>query len=323
MLALIAISAGAEERVSRDRFVDQIRSIQSAMESREFARLERLHESLLASGTRTSDGTWMVESFEWAFDSSFRTDSPARLDALIEDWRRAAPQSTLRAVAEAFVWQNRAWRARGGGCSPDSAAGEEALYTRFLEQARGVLEGAASTKASPLWYTAAIRVAGGLRLPAERIDALLEEGVSRHPAYRPLYRARLAFHTPAWGGDYGQVEAFVRQSVERSHATEGTSYYAMLYVDLARDGCGDPLDASQASWPDMKRAFADLLERYDSTWNWNLLGTFACRFRDADETARALAKLGKDARLGIWTRGISTENCRVMIRRERPPSRAA
>jgi hypothetical protein len=322
LLALVVPAAAAGERVPRSRFVEQVRAIESALVDRDFARLDRLHESLLASRTRTDDGTWLVESFEWAFDAAFQADSPARLDAIVEEWRRAAPQSALRPVAEAFVWQGRAWRTRGGGCSPEWMAGARTLYARFLERAQAALDGAPSAKASPLWYTAAIRVAGGAGRRAEDVDALLEEGAARHPGYRPLYSARLAFLTPEWGGDYGQVDRFVRRSVERTRATEGTSYYATLYVDLAREPCGDPLGASEVSWPEMKRGFADLLERHDSTWNWNLLGTFACRFRDADETARALARLGKDARLGIWSEGISTESCRTMVRGTPPSPRA-
>jgi hypothetical protein len=326
-LAALALAFGARgaepagAAVSRDRFVAEIRSIQAALENREFDRLESLHGAHLASRARTSDGTWMVESFEWAFDSSFRSDSPARLDRLVEDWRRAAPNSMLRPIAEAFVWQARAWRARGGGCSPAWIAGAERIYARHLQRAASALEGAAEAKASPLWYTVAIRVAGGERRAASEIEELLAEGESRHPAYRPSYRARLLFFLPDWGGDYGQVDRFVRRAVERTRATEGSSFYAGLYVDLARDDCGDRLAESRVSWPDMRQGFVDMIERHDATWNWNLLGTFACRFRDREETARALARLGKDASLGIWSSGISTESCLAMIRREPPPAR--
>ena len=265
----------------------------------------------------------MIESFEWAFDSSFGGDSPARLDRLVEDWRRAAPRSTLRPIAEAFVWQNRAWRARGGGCSPEWIAGAERVYARHLERAAKALAGSAESKVSPLWFTVALRIAGGEHRPANEIDAILEEGASRHPAYRPMYWARLQFLLPAWGGDYEAFDRFVRQAVERTRKTEGESFYAGLYVDLARVECGDQLGQSRVSWPDMRRGFADLIERHDATWNWNLLGTFACRLRDPEETARALSRLGKDANLGIWSRGISTQGCRAMIRPVPPPMRVS
>jgi hypothetical protein len=311
----------AGEPLPRERFVGEIGDIQTALENRDFGRLESLHEALLASRARTADGTWMIESFEWAFDSKFGSASPARLEGLLEDWRRAAPGSRLRPIAEAFAWQNRAWRARGTGCSPGWMAGAEEIYARYLERAAKALEGAAEAKASPLWYTVAIRVAGGEKRAASEIEALLEEGEARHPAYRPLYRARLTFLLPAWGGDYERLDRFVRRAAERTRASEGSSFYAGLYVDLARVECGDPLDESRASWPDMRQGFLDLLERHDATWNWNLYGTFACRFRDREETARVLARLGKEANLGIWSRGISTRSCREMIRPEPPPAR--
>jgi hypothetical protein len=66
----------------------------------------------------------------------------------------------------------------------------------------------------------------------------------------------------------------------------------------------------------MKQGFMDMIERHDAIWNWNLLGTFACRFRDTETTAWVLGRLGKDASFGIWSQGISTESCRAMIRPE-------
>src|SRR5258708_39061813 len=129
------------------------------------------------------------------------------------------------------------------------------------------------------------------------------------------------FLLPAWGGDYEQVDRFIRRAVERTRATEGSSFYAALYIDLMHTTpCGDPLADSEASWPDMKQGLLDMIERHESARNWNLLGALACHFRDADTVAWALGKLGKDAGFGTWIPGISTQSCRAMIRPAPQPS---
>jgi hypothetical protein len=327
LVSLAALSAPApppaQEPQTHENFSSAIGTIENALELREFEKVERLHDEFVASRARTTDGTWMIESFEWAFDAKFESDSPARLDALFEEWRVHSPRSSLRKLAEAFMWQNRAWRAHGAGCSSSWVAGAEKVFSLNLLRAARALEEAADAKASPLWYTVAIRIAGGQERGEKEIETILEEGEIRHPAYRPLYWARLMFLLPAWGGDYEQADRFVRRAVERTRATEGGSFYAGLYLDMTRaTRCGDALADSEASWPDMKQGLLDMIERHESAWNWNLLGTLACRFRDADTVAWALGKLGKDAHLGTGSPGISTQSCRAMIRPAPAPSRA-
>jgi hypothetical protein len=323
-LAFVAFSTRAEEQPTFAQFGKAAGDIGTALEARDFERLEKIHDEFLASRMRTTDGLWMTEAFEQAFDSSFSSRTPARLDDLIDKWRARSPNSRLRVIAEAFIWQARAWRARGSGCSPAWVAGAREVYDRNLERAARALDADPAAKESPLWYTAAIRVAGSRQRPAGEIEALLEEGERRHPAYRPLYWARATFLLPSWGGDYAEVDRFVRAAVERTRATEGSSFYAGLYLDLVRNvPCGDPLADSGVSWPDMERGFLDMIERHDAPWNWNLLGTFACRFRDAEATARVLGKLGEKADFGAWSPGVSTQGCRLMLRPVPPRTRVS
>ena len=69
------------------------------------------------------------------------------------------------------------------------------------------------------------------------------------------------------------------------------------------------LDEGPAYGYQLKAAFDDLVGRYPDARNKNLYGTFACRARDREATARMLNEL--KARASFWAvQGITAEGCR-------------
>lgn len=276
----------------------------------DFAKLDRMYDEFLRDGVRATDGTWLVESIGRAI---------ANLDSANEDlvkkafarWAVQSPQSKLRPVAEAVLWQARAWAARGGGYA-SSVPGESArIFQERLARATQALKDAEPEgKQSPLWYWVALIVAGSSGQPAAQFDGLFREAVDRFPLYQPLYYTRMNYLLPQWGGSYKAVDAFIRQSVDRTAEKEGDSFYAWLYLDVVRKHDGDVFTDTLATWPAMKKAFEDMVARHPDAWNKNVFATFACRVRDQETTARLLGELGTNARLGAWSPGVTTESCK-------------
>lgn len=296
--------------------------IVNALNDENFELLDATHVDYLAGDARSADGTWMMRAFEDAFEVHFGNQPPAVVEKLFRDWKARDGQSTLRPIAEAFALEQRAWRAKSSGaCRVAKSSGAQKAYDRLLERASAVIdEDAGRGKDSPLWYIAAILVAGSRNRPDAQLDALLAEGTKRFPSYEPIYAARLVFLLPEWSGDYDRVDKFIRDAAARTAPQEGRSLYAWLYLELARmGGCEDRFNASKVSWPDLKAAFEDMLVRHPSAWNRNLFATFACRAEDEETTRRLLAELGKDANLGMYSSGISTQSCYRMIQPSAPP----
>jgi hypothetical protein len=310
--------------VERSRFVEAIAAIHRALEERRFDDLDAMHAEWLAGPVRTRDGTWLLEAFEWAFDAKFSSDSPARLQALFEDWGAKAPASRLRAVAHSHMWQRRALKLRADRCATRQVPTDPKVYAILLERAATALAAEGAMAHSPLAYSTALRIAGARGEAPERLEAILAEGTARFPAYRPMYWARMSFLLPEWGGSERALDEFARSAAERSRDLEGRSFYALLYADVLREACqGVTIVDSAATWPELKESFEDLVARHDDAQNWNLFGTLACRFRDVETTARVLARMGAQANLGVWSSGASTESCRAMIRPARKPNRIA
>lgn len=298
--------------------------IAQALHEGDFARLERMHGEFLGAGARTTDGTWMVQAFEEVF-AMLVHEPPVKVERLFREWAARDPASALRPIAEAFAWQRRAWHAKGSGCYPAASSSSRKAFNTLLERAAAALrEGETLANGSPLWHTAVMLVAGGQGRPAAELDSLLEESARRFPAYEPLYSARLLFLLPEWQGDYDRADRFIRDSAARTAPLEGRAFYAWLYLDLARlPGCKRLFDESRVSWPDMKAAFEDMLERHPDVWNKNLFATFACRARDVETTRRQLGELGAAAKLGAWSRGISNDTCYRMIGPALPKARVS
>ena len=320
---LMCGSCGAFAAFGHSDYGKATRDIDGALRAADFERLERMHEEFLQANAVTNDGTWMIAAFQQAFATMFRFEPPAETEKLFVQWRRQAPASTLRPIAEAFAWQQRAWTSKGSRCYAQRPSSSRKAFNDLVERAANALrEGEAAGQRSPLWHTAALLVAGAQARPAEELDALFDAGTQRFPSYEPLFAARMTFLLPEWGGDFQLVDRFIRASVERTKAAEGRGMYARLYLELARGpACGDLFDQSLVAWSSLRDAFEDMIQRHPDPWNLNLYGTFACRMRDVDTTAWLLGELGAKANLGIWSTGITTEGCREMVRPPPVPSR--
>lgn len=290
----------------------------TALQAADFEALERMHERFLEPDARALDGTWMVQAFQEAFESSFPFEAPAAIEKRFAQWKLRVPASGLRPTAEAFAWQQRAWVSKGSRPYAELTSAERRAFDGLIARAaRALREEPAAGARSPLWHTAAILTAGAQARPPSDLHMLLEEAVRRFPAYVPVFAARMQFLLPEWGGDFAAVDRFVRTATERTGPLEGRAMYAWLYLELARRDAG-LLDRSLVSWPEMRSAFEDMVERHPDVWNRNVYATFACRARDADTTLRLLGDLGAGATLGMWSPGVSTESCLRMVRT--PPS---
>jgi hypothetical protein len=284
-----------------------------AIEEGNFDKIERMYAEFVETRLRASDGTWMVWAVQDAFDSWFYAMDDSRIARLLADWKQKVPDSKLRPVIEADMWQRTAWRARsgrgGGSLTPEM---RQEFDERLRKASRALEASAEAGRDSPIWYWVALIVAGSSGRPQAQFDALFEEAVGKFPTYLPLYLTRMNYYLPQWGGSFEAVDAFVRRSEERTTPTDGKSFYAWLYVDVARKSGGDEgfFQATRVSWPRMRDSFDDMIRRYPDTWNKILYATFACLARDREATAKVLTMLPPDAQLGAYTDGISTDACR-------------
>ena len=269
--------------------------------------LERMYDEFMAGNARSTDGRYMVQAIQDNVAGTMGAIDERRAANMFKAWEAKAPQSKLRPILLAVMHQAQAWKARGGAYG-SSGEGAQLFRERLRLAAQALAESKQAGKDSPIWWWVSLIVAGSSGASPAQMDAIFEEAVKLFPTYQPLYYTRLNYLLPQWGGSAEAVQRFVAASVERTTASEGQGMYAWLYIDLATKTCCGPEDMS-ASWPPLNAALHDLVTRHPDTLNKNYYGSFACRARDKETTARLLQELGGAASFGV-VQGITAEGCR-------------
>ena len=285
-------------------------AVNAAIWNDDWAKIDRMYEEFMAEGLRATDGSYFVEAVQSVFHDHFTMVVDAKARDEMARWEAAVPASRLRPAIRVVMLESQAWNARGGG-STGVVPGEAAQIFRqkLVAATRALEETEAVGKDSPIWWWAALIVAGSSGRSEAQFDAMFAEATKRFPSYQPLYYTRVNYLLPQWGGDWARVESFANRSTKAGSTTDGEAMYAWIYVDLSRK-TPDLFADSQLSWPHMKKAFEDLVARYPDPNNRNLFATFACRARDKETTAKLLAELGAQAKLGAYSEGYTTESCR-------------
>jgi uncharacterized protein DUF4034 len=287
--------------------------IYQALQEGDFAKLDRMHDEFLEMNRAGGPGKRMLAAFTRALQASFEGERDT-YEKLFTDWRKAAPESRLRAAAEGMFWWRLAWKARGGGyASAVSPEARKTFHEDLTHAAKVLEEGEARGKESPVWYWAVVSVGGSIGAPAQSLDRFFNEGATKFPGFMPLYNTRLNFLLPQWGGDYRRADAFIRAAVMRTQASEGTTLYSDLYTQVLHSYRGDDFfTTTAASWPLMRHAFEEEVARGSA--DLNRYATVACVARDRETTSRLLASLGDKAALGDGMQGFPAEKCKELVK---------
>jgi hypothetical protein len=292
-------------------------AIADALQRRDFAKVQRMHDEFLAMQQAGGNGRAMLGAFPEAIERAFSGGRPEQFEAMFAQWREQAPDSGLRTCVEAAMWLATAWTARGTSYASEVSPEAFKIFNARLQRAARVLhEGEEHGRHSPLWYVTAVNVAGSAGEPSAAVDGIFEEGNREFPLFMALYGARLNYLLPKWGGDYDRVDAFIRGAVLRTQATVGTSLYAFLYERVAWAFQGeDFFRETHASWRLMRHGYEDQVTQ--GIVNLNRYATSACMARDRETTRRLLVTLGDDADLGAGYAGFTTEACVEMLKEGR------
>ena len=79
----------------------------------DFKKLDRMYEEFVRDGARATDGIWMVEAIQNTFQGLFMSADEGMIQSYMASWEKSAPDSKLRPVLVAMLWEELAWKARG------------------------------------------------------------------------------------------------------------------------------------------------------------------------------------------------------------------
>lgn len=265
------------------------------------------------------DGSSRYEGLVGGLSDLFRYGGLAAETAFghTADWRRRVKNSTMADLAEAMLFSEWAYSARGNGYANSVSSQNMAIYVYRTEMAAAALDDVAGRASNnPLWYTLSLEVGLDQAKDREKLQAIFDRGMAKAPKYRPLYRRMLRILMPRWGGSYDDVDKFINQVYTQSASARGYQRYAELYSTYARME-GDELDLfsdTHAFWSEMRNGYLGLVRRYPaSDVVLNSFANFACRANDKDDYNRLRGAVGKRLASTAWSGKYSIESCDKLL----------
>jgi hypothetical protein len=292
---------------------DLIRLVQSLFGSERFEDLERLVSDWKDPRERLADGRPKIWIYERALALYFDTvgDRTALYHA-IQAWRRKSPKSAIAALAEVLYWRAYAWDARGSGYV-DSVTNEGwKLFGERLGKADTILrESEPYASSNPLWGQLFLATGLDLGWPQEKMLREFTRLSQRYEGYEPIYWVMVRSLLPSYGGDWLQVNLFIRGMLKASKASDDYASYAALYwraytvqrpANLFQD--------SFADWQEMKQGFEELARRYPhSAFTLNNFAAAACMADDKQTFEALRVRIGKYLTQDSWPSNYSPDLC--------------
>jgi tetratricopeptide (TPR) repeat protein len=178
-------------------------------------------------------GKSKLKSFSFSpFDRFINHLSPgddAKFLAGLNAWISHSPKSALAYLLRASYYSNTAWLVRGSEF--DDAVPEE--HKRVFKEnlrlaANDIRQTIALDPKIPWSYFLQLQLTGGGGNQQE-LDRVFSAGIRRYPAFYEIYRTRLEFLQPKWGGSTGGMYKFVADNAGK---LPPSSPLKLLYLQL-------------------------------------------------------------------------------------------
>ncbi|MGF1450047.1 MAG: DUF4034 domain-containing protein [Opitutales bacterium] len=247
----------------------------------DFETLEQMAAEMRETDARNRNSSWQIDAFYDAFwdYSSWNSQDPEvwspQMETLLQEWRKAHPDSVTPHIALAGFYVGWAWDARGGGWARDVTEEGWRLFHQRLEQAYEVLQtGPEALRDDPATWAVVLMISRGLGAPPAQAREVFAEAQATNPGYWPNYHRMAIYLLPRWHGEHHREwHEWLTQAVAASGlpAEEQDQIYAMVTLRVIHFAYDDddepnPFLASRVDWERLERGSEWLLAQYpDST----------------------------------------------------------
>lgn len=288
--------------------------IKSLFYSGDHTTLNELCGEWAAGRTRTDDGQPALSAFE-VIPSSFDLKKDWRQTLQrINNWKSSAGNSSCPILAEARLWQRRAWIERGSGDWDNLSDIALQIFREKLTSARQLLdENRQALSANPMWHSLYMDLLTELEQGRGAVLEVFVEAVKLDNSYYPSYISAAYAHLPQWGGNYSALEHFIVNAVNTVDEQDKDQLYARIYsaLDDYFDSGIEIFRDTQVSWRRMQNGFKILHERYPGNKKiLNQYASYACRAGDEEIYLQIRALLaGNDIQSHIWKHNYTPDTC--------------
>lgn len=261
----------------------------------DFDVLDRMAASARAGKSRFPGGAWMLFMF---YDALGKADNIG----LLEQWRKARPQSATARIALAQAYLHFGQNARGRGYSNTVTSEGWRTYGSASEAALALLKEAHSLpEKCPYWHFAMLQVALAQGWDKETVHAIFEDAFALEPGFYHAARQYANYLQPKWYGSHKEVIGFAESISERIGGDEGRFVYFEIATLLGCNTCGDDSFYPLLSWPRIKEGYAALERLYGSSkLKKNRFAYLAFVYEDKNAAREVFTSIGDDWDPAVW-----------------------
>lgn len=322
LLILFSYSVVADELKDREKIRNQATHL---FQTGDFRKLNVLAQDYLVTEERTSSGLWKLTLFYAGVSqiaNKKNTDEKYWND--LEDralsWVEYQPESPAGHLAYASFLISHAWVYRGGKWARQVKPESWKPFYEHIEKAKKyLLKNKSISSIDPRWYELMIIIARAEGWNSEQFNALLKEGLARHPYFYQIYFAAINYLLPKWHGSKLEVERFAKKAINITKSKENTGLYARVYWYSSQSNYGTKLFTESAvRWMKMSTAIDDVLEIYPDQWNINNFAYFSCLAGDAKKTNTLMNMIQGNPLSKVWGNGVYYSYCKAWAGKNSP-----
>jgi membrane associated rhomboid family serine protease len=197
-----------------------------AIRGGDYAAANRIATEVLA---RSQLRRWRFYPFDEFMGSITRGGNDPVLLEHLRTWIRQEPKSAIAYLIRDEYYKQAAWTARGEDVPEKVPRRLMDLFTEDLDLATADVQMSISLNPGIPWSYFLLMDAVSGNGNTRTLEAAFQAGIKAFPGYYELYRMRLYFLTPKWGGSVKGMYAFVDQHAGNS---PDTSPLKLLYLHL-------------------------------------------------------------------------------------------
>lgn len=291
----------AERREIRQRVV-------ALLGGDDFLGLRQLWQQYRDTTQRTASGVSRMRLFDDAVDDFLDGSRETPEDfhkhwvAVTKGWVEQYPKEPLAVELHVRALRSYAFYFRGFGLGNTVARESWATFGEQIRLAGDFLAShAAVGQGDAGWYVALLQVGRAAGWPRPLMERVTDEGLAKYPDDFRLYNDSLVYRFPKWGGSAQEIDDFINRAAKLAPRKQGMEFYARLYSGAGEEQYAHALySASKIEWAKMKQGLEDMVARYPSAWNRNVLTYNACIAGDKATAAKALREIGPAPELAAW-----------------------
>ena len=147
----------------------------------------------------------------------------------VNAWISHSPKSALPYVIRAKYYANTAWLIRGPDFDMAVPGQHMRAFQEFLGRAEDDARQSIALDPNIPWTYSLLLEISAAHANSEQLDQVFRDSVARFPEYYELYRIRLHYLQPKWGGSVAAMRQFVNQY---AGAAPASSPLKLLYLQL-------------------------------------------------------------------------------------------